>query len=483
MARAHAGPMLILFDLFGIACLLALVASPGVRDASHRLNLVDLPDEPRKTHGQPIPRVGGVAIAFSYAAALALVFVAPYQNLPFELPAAWDASWRLLPAAGVVFLTGLLDDVAGLKPIQKLLGQITAALLAYWAGFGVHVFQGQPLEDWVSLPLTVFWLVACSNALNLIDGMDGLAAGVAFFATATMLVAALIHEELAMAVVTAPLLGALLGFLRYNFNPASIFLGDSGSLLVGFLLGCYGALWTHKSATLLGMTAPLIALSLPLLDTTVAIIRRFLRKQPIFTADRGHIHHKLLDLGWTPRRAALTLYAIGGAAAALSLLYDVVQNDFGGLVIVIFCGAAWLGVQHLGYAEFGIASRLLIRGQLRGIIDAQIRLQAFERELDAISDIERLWKRIEEGCRDFGFAGARLQVNGRTWVTPAVAEASSRFWQVRVPLAADGYVNLYIDPSEKTHPIVLSHFTAIVEQAVNRIRRGGDSVRPVSTLQ
>src|SRR5947208_12565007 len=125
-------------------------------------------------------------------------------------------------------------------------------------------------------------------------GGDGLAAGLGLFATLTMAIAALLHGNLTLAIATAPLAGALLGFLRYNFNPASIFLGDSGSLLVGFLLGCYGVLWTQKSATLLGMAAPLMALSIPLLDTALAIVRRFLRHQPIFGADRGHIHHKLL---------------------------------------------------------------------------------------------------------------------------------------------------------------------------------------------
>src|ERR1700736_4974876 len=149
---------------------------------------------------------------------------------------------------------------------------------------------------------------------------------------------------------------ALLGFLRYNFNPATIFLGDSGSLLIGFLLGCYGVLWSEKSATILGMTAPMMALAIPLLDTSLAIVRRFLRQQPIFTGDRGHIHHRLLDRGFTPRKVVLTLYAACGIFATLSLLTVWAPNV--GIVIVLFCACTWIGIQHLGYLEFGVAGRM-----------------------------------------------------------------------------------------------------------------------------
>src|SRR5262249_46286320 len=155
-----------------------------------------------------------------------------------------------------------------------------------------------------------------------------------------------------LAAATIPLVGALLGFLRYNFNPATVFLGNSGSLLIGFLLGSYGILWSQKSATILGMTAPLMALAIPLLDTLLSLVRRFLRRQPLFVGDRGQIHHRLLDRGLTPRRVALIFYALCGIAAVFSL--TVATNQFEGLVLVVFCGAAWIGIQHLGYVEFGV---------------------------------------------------------------------------------------------------------------------------------
>src|SRR5207247_514333 len=209
----------------------------------------------------------------------------------------------------------------------------------------------------VSLPLTLLWLVGCANAFNLIDGVDGLATGLGLFATLTMVIAALLHGNLTLAIATAPLAGALLGFLRYNFNPASIFLGDSGSLLVGFLLGCYGVLWTQKSATLLGMAAPLMALSIPILDVCLSIGRRFLSQSPIFGADRGHIHHRLLDRGLSPRRVALLLYAVGGLGALFSILQSVVPSRLSLLILALFCASTWIFVHSLKYVEFGVAGR------------------------------------------------------------------------------------------------------------------------------
>jgi UDP-GlcNAc:undecaprenyl-phosphate/decaprenyl-phosphate GlcNAc-1-phosphate transferase len=183
---------------------------------------------------------------------------------------------------------------------------------------------GAPTDAWWNVPLTILWLLACMNAFNLVDGLDGLAVGVGLFATLTVFTAAMMQHNMVLAVATFPLAGALLAFLCYNFNPATIFLGDSGSLLIGFLLGCYAAIWSNKSATLLGMTAPLMALSIPLLDVALAIVRRFLRRQPIFAADRGHIHHRLLDRGFTPRRVVLMLYGLCGLGRRV---FSVARRD------------------------------------------------------------------------------------------------------------------------------------------------------------
>jgi UDP-GlcNAc:undecaprenyl-phosphate GlcNAc-1-phosphate transferase len=460
--------MLVLFDLTCVAFFLSLALTPYVRDLSKRFHILDVPDQRRKIHAQPIPRMGGVAVAAAYVLTLIFIILAPYKNLTFDVSATLEKALVLLPAVGLVFIVGLIDDIRGLPPWQKLTGEAIAAAWAYSWGFGIYVLRGHVLADWVSLPVTILWLVGCANAVNLIDGMDGLAAGIGFFASLTMLVAALMHNSLELALVTAPLAGALLGFLRYNFNPASVFLGDSGSLLIGFLLGCYGAVWSQKSATILAMTAPLMALAIPLLDTGLAVARRFLRNQPLFNADRGHIHHQLLSRGFTPRRAALVLYAMCGVAAVLSLLQDMAHNQYRGLIVVLFCGAAWVGVQHLGYGEFGMASRLFFRGTLRGMVDVQLRLQQFEQALGKAESAEECWKIILAGCRDFGFTGARLSLHGQVFEERGESGEGKTLWQLRIPLADDSYANFFRALDSTMHPIVLTMFAQSVERTLQK---------------
>jgi len=462
--------MLILFDLAAVAFLISLLLTPFVRDYAIKRNWVDQPDQDRKIHARPIPRLGGISIAVAYLAALGLSLIAPYQNLPFDLPKALDAGLRLLPAAVTIFAVGLVDDIYNLRAWQKLVGQVIASVMAYSAGFGVMTFQGNQLPVWISLPVSILWLVGCANALNLIDGMDGLAAGVGFFAAMTTMIAALTHQNTELALVTAPLAGALLGFLRYNFNPASVFLGDCGSLLIGFLLGCFGAVWSHKSATILGMTAPLMALAIPLLEVTVSIARRFLRGQPIFQADRQHIHHRLLARGLTTRRAVLILYGMCGLAALFSLLQDASENQLSGVVVVCFCVAAWIGVQHLGYGEFNLARKIVLRGTLRGMIDVQLRLQHYESMLTASSTPEEIWNTIRAGCEEFGFEGVRLLI-GETVFERAISSELPT-WQLRIPLPHKQYVNFYRNVDAPMHPLVLTLFSQSTEKILREKLKG-----------
>src|SRR5579883_2756065 len=458
--------MLILLDLAGIAFFCALVLTPFVRSAALKLSLVDRPD-PRKIHTEPIPRVGGVAIALAYVLSFGFVLIAPYRGLPFNIDTVIPRALILMPAAILVFAIGLIDDLLGLKPWQKLIGEIVAALIAFRAGVHVDfVNQFHNLHFWISLPVTVLWLVGCANAFNLIDGLDGLAAGVGLFATLTSLVAALAHNNLQLALVTAPLAGCLLGFLRYNFNPASIFLGDSGSLLIGFLLGCYGALWSEKSVTLVALTAPLLAVSIPLLDVIVSVLRRFLRNRPIFAPDRGHIHHKLLDRGFTTRRAVLTIYAFCGLVAVLSLLVSAVHNRYSALIVILFCGAAWLGIRHLDYAEFASAGKMFLGGKFRRIIDAETRMIDFETSLAKAADLDECWKRLREGSSEFGFQGARMSIQG-TVFEDVRARDSQRLWQLRIPLPSGEYVNFFCDFSLEMDPLILNQFVGAVERGLH----------------
>ncbi len=422
-----------------VSCILSLLLTPQVRNIASRFGFVDHPDHDRKIHKAAIPRVGGVSIFVSFVAAYGLLLLAGLSagnfvlsGLPFTL--------RLLPATVVILALGLADDIKGMPPWQKLTGQVIAALLAWAGGIHVHAIGGHAFPTVVSFVVTILWIVACTNAVNLIDGVDGLATGVGLFATVTMLIAALLDNNINLALATAPLAGALLGFLCFNFNPASIFLGDCGSLTIGFLLGCYGVVWSEKSTTLLGMTAPLLALSVPLLDTGLTIIRRFLRQQPIFRADHGHIHHQLLSRGLTPRRVVLVLYATCGLAAAASLILTVTHGQFRGFIIILFCLAAWLGIQHLGYNEFSVGSRLVFGGAFRGLLSAQIALGAFEKEFSSAGSIDKAWEVLCRAHAQFGFSGVVMSIEGIKRESGITAG-----WQVRIDFPAGGYINLVRD--------------------------------------
>ena len=375
-----------------VSLALALVLTPSVRILAWRFGIIDQPDQQRKVHASPIPRLGGVAIFASVAIAYLLLLVARmgsgtilWENLPLVL--------RLVPAFSIVFGVGLLDDILSLRPWKRLAAETVAATLVWFGGIHVTAFaEHSPSGTAVSLILTVLWIVTCTNAINLIDGVDGLAAGVSLFAAGTMVIAALLDRNIAMALAVAPLAGALLGFLRYNFSPASIFLGDCGSLTIGFLLGCFGLVWSEKSTTLLGLTAPLMVLAVPLLDVVVAILRRLLRGQPIFAADRAHIHHKLLSRGLSPRQLVFAIYGICAIGSASSILLILNHNQNRDFVFVLVCLAGWLGLQPLGYHEFNAARRIVVGGGFRSVLSAQLALEAFEREIRSDMTLGQSWE-------------------------------------------------------------------------------------------
>ena len=430
------------------ALLLTLALTPACRALCKRLGWVDHPD-PRKLHRGPIPRAGGIAILSGYAVALALVRFSPLWD---SYPVQWAplVLRALVPAILVAFVTGLLDDIFGLKPWMKLLGQILAAALACNAHVVVRNIGGHSFSAaWWNIPLTILWLVACANAFNLIDGLDGLAVGVGLFATATALLSALLGGNVALAFVTAPLLGALLGFLPYNFSPASIFMGDCGSLTVGFLLGCFGVIWSQKSATLLGMTAPLITMAIPLLDTSLAISRRFLRGQAIFTADRGHIHHRLLARGFTPRRIAYLLYASAGLLAALSLLIG--NAKYSGAVVVAFCAVIWLAIRYLGYEEFDLARRMIFGGFFRRVLCANLSVTQFEQSVQSAQTVDECWDALLATSRSIGVSSATLCLPGRELTATLIDCSPSESWSFNIPLDGAGQVHLSVPFSPGQH--------------------------------
>jgi UDP-GlcNAc:undecaprenyl-phosphate/decaprenyl-phosphate GlcNAc-1-phosphate transferase len=422
-----------------------LLLTPLFRHAALKLGFVDPPDEARKQHRAAVPRVGGIAIGLSYVLSFSVLLVFAHRDGRIVNDNMFFV-WRVLPAAGLVFFTGLIDDLFGLRPWQKLMGQFAGAAWAYWAGVRILGVADHAVHWW-SIPLTLLWLAGCSNAFNLIDGLDGLAAGIGFLATLTIVLEALIQGNFALAVATVPLAGALLAFLRYNMNPASIFLGDCGSLLIGFLLGCCGVVWSQKSVTLLGMTAPLVAMTVPVLDVALSIVRRYMREQPIFRADTGHVHHRLLALGMRPRHVALILYAVGGLGAACSLLQGLTNIRFGGPAIVLFCIVVCFGIRRLKYVEFGVAHRMLMTGEFRRMLNANIRLQMFHEAAERSGCSKDCWPIILEACRDFGFTSVYLRVGDtcfeETLDAPRVSRGDADDWTVRIDLGQGDYAIIH----------------------------------------
>jgi UDP-GlcNAc:undecaprenyl-phosphate GlcNAc-1-phosphate transferase len=425
--------------LLGISSFVfALLLTPLVRNLAWRFGFIDHPDQKRKIHAAPTPRMGGVAIFVSVVGAFCLLLgvrltsgAIVWEGLPLVL--------RLFPALAVIFTIGLIDDIFTLRPWKKLAAEIVAAILAWSGGIHICALAGYSFSGTViSFIVTVLWIITCTNAINLIDGVDGLAAGVSLFAALTMLIAALLNHNMPMALAVVPLVGALWGFLRYNFNPASIFLGDCGSLTLGFLLGCFGVVWSEKSTTVLGMTAPLLVLSVPLFDLGLAVVRRFIRGQPIFRADRAHIHHKLLSRGLTPRRLVLVIYSVCGIGAVASLLMTVSRESNRGFVIVLFCLAAWLGLQHLGYNEIGVAGRVVLGGVFRSALSAQLALEAFENEIRVDITLQQCCDLLCCTCSQFGFSGVIFDLDGvkRQW---GIATG----WQVCIDFPGHGYINLW----------------------------------------
>jgi UDP-GlcNAc:undecaprenyl-phosphate GlcNAc-1-phosphate transferase len=409
----------------GKAFLISLVLTPIVRDVFRAYNVVDRPGR-RKVHAYPIPRVGGVPIVIGYAVALLSLATADSS-----MPTDWI--WKLLPGAAIIFLTGLIDDFFNITPKVKLLGEILAAAAVFACGLRIQGISDFALPVWLSLPVTIFWLLLATNAQNLIDGLDGLCTGMGFFATITFICAGLIQGNPALVSLAVPLSGALLGFLFYNFNPATVFLGDSGALTIGFLLGCFGLVWTEKGTGLLGTLVPLLALVIPMTDLSLSIVRRSLRGVPIFSADRGHMHHKLLDRGLSVRRSALALYAIALVSTAFAVLVSYpAAREAHVLVMLAFCIAGGAGIHYLRYPEFEVAGMLIFRGELRRAFQKNLRLEQLTVALERTNNEEDWWKAVANAAREESWV--RLTWTGRQPAREIVLSHVKPDWSFQVAL-------------------------------------------------
>jgi len=363
------------FLSFLIAAGLSLILTPLVRSFARWANVLDLPSE-RKIHKKPVPLLGGIPIflSFNFAIVLGLIFDRALLSEPIL------SNWQGLFICQIIILAlGIFDDIKHLQPWAKLIVQVVAGIIIVLFGFGIEAitnpFAGNLVKlGFFSLPFTVIWLVLIANALNLVDGLDGLAAGTSFIAAVSIFGLSYFNQNIGVSIAAIALAGSILGFVRYNFYPAKIFLGDSGSLLLGFLLAVFSIQGSSKGATLVAVLAPVLALGFPIMETLLSMIRRFMRSIhlvdyptkngnfralyfrgfSIFKADKDHIHHRLLKLGYSQRQAVSALYGICIGLSVLAFLSVAFNN----INLVAFLGAiviaVFIGIKSLKYQEFKI---------------------------------------------------------------------------------------------------------------------------------
>lgn len=310
-----------------LAALVAFTTTPAVSVLAHKIGAIDVPRDARRMHKKPIPRIGGLAIFAGFVVAT-LVFC---QMTP-ELIAIYVGGL-------IIVAVGIIDDVKPINAWLKLIAQIAVALIAVSQGivleyinfFGRYVHFG----IW-SIPITVVWIVGLTNAINLIDGLDGLACGVSAICSMSLLLVMLLRGDIAFAMLTAVLVGACIGFLPFNSNPAKIFMGDTGALFLGYTLAVISVSGVFKMHTVIAFVIPLSIFGLPLFDTTFAFTRRIIHGRSPFSADRGHLHHRLIDLGFNQKQSVRILYAICAILGTSAIMFT--EENFGRAIIIIAVG-------------------------------------------------------------------------------------------------------------------------------------------------
>lgn len=404
------------FGIFFLSLLLAFVFTRCVRDFASRRGWVATPSQERHLHSTPLPRLGGVAIFISFS--LSLLVAATLASFIPSLHSALSLKtlFTILAPATLVFLLGIYDDLYTAGPYPKFAVQAIAATVLYAGGLrilNIPVLFGQhQLPVFVALPLTVLWVLAITNAFNLIDGLDGLAAGSALFSTLVAFVVGLLNGQFLITVMTIALAGAILGFLRYNFNPATIFLGDSGSLFIGFLLSALALAGAQKAPTIVAVAIPVVSFGLPILETALSILRRLISGRPVFTADREHIHHKLLQHGLTHRQVVIVLYGVSAIFALLSLFLLWPGGSSLGLVLAVLGIGIWIGVQRLGYLELGELGRVAQRTlEQRQIFINNLAIRRATEELKVTRDYDQIRRVIEAAFSSNDFDAFDIRID------------------------------------------------------------------------
>lgn len=415
---------LLVFVVVFIGALLASAAlTRWVRDFSNARGWNSLPSSDRHIHTRRTPRLGGVAIFLTLWSMALLGWVAGHFGVrEAVLP---QLTFKILGPATIVFVVGLIDDFRGLGPYVKFVAQAGAAVLLFSNGFGISrlsLLAKHPDLGWlIGLPLTIVWVLWITNAFNLIDGLDGLAAGSALFSTLVICVVTILFHNEGILFLTVALAGATAGFLRYNFNPATIFLGDCGSLLIGFLLSAVALAGSQKAPTAVAVAIPLVSLGLPIVDVAVAVVRRFLSCKRLFDADREHIHHKLLRRGISHKQAVLLLY---GVSACFGLLSVFLLHPTTALVITVLLVAGFgvlMGIHELRYQEFEELGRAANRTlNQRHVIANDIGIRRAPEALQSCDSLLKFCQTLRQCLEPAGFDGFGLHLNSDLPVEPEV---------------------------------------------------------------
>jgi len=316
-----------IIEVLVVAFIVSFLFTPLIRRMAIKLNAIDVPTEKRRVHTKPIPRLGGLAIVLGFIISLAAHFAMEIANGDIMDYNLIFQNQLIGLALGILILevAGVWDDIKPIRAWTKLLFQIAAAGVV--VGFGVRVdFITNPFTGNLiffgnfAIPITMIWIVGITNAINFIDGLDGLAAGTASISSLALLFISILWSDTQLIFLTAALAGSTLGFLPFNFNPAKIFMGEAGSAFLGFVLGSISIMGMIKSYTTLAIIIPLVVLGLPIFDTAFAIIRRISKGQSPMVADRGHLHHRLVDAGLTQKQAVLILYSISAILGIVGLM-------------------------------------------------------------------------------------------------------------------------------------------------------------------
>ena len=325
---------------FGAAFIVSVLSTPIVRAFAPKLGAMDVPKDARRVHDHPIPRLGGLAIFLGFILGVVL-----FANVDRQVSG-------ILLGAVVIVSVGVVDDIIPLPAWLKLIVQIVAAGIAVSYGVRIEIVSNPNIFSemeylhlgfW-SVPLTVIWIVGITNSVNLIDGLDGLACGVSSIASITMLVIALVLGQGNIAVVLGALLGGCLGFLPYNFNPAKIFMGDTGALLLGYVLATVSVSGFFKFYAIISFAVPLLALGFPIFDTVFAVVRRLLKGQNPMMPDRGHFHHRLMDMGLSQKQVVAILYSVSAVLGLAAVLITTSGEMKAIMLVVAFCVAIAIGV-------------------------------------------------------------------------------------------------------------------------------------------